>query len=81
VVKLKLADGRGRVLKATVVDVSADGLRLQVGETLPLNAAVLCEGPELGIFGRASVRHCSSSSGEYLIGVQCRDKTGWTAAL
>ncbi|MGA2711977.1 MAG: HDOD domain-containing protein [Bryobacteraceae bacterium] len=79
VLKLKLTEGRGRerVLKATVIDISADGLRLQVAETIPLHGAVLCDAPELGICGRGSVRHCNSSSGGFLIGVECHDGDGW----
>jgi hypothetical protein len=71
---LKWEDGRNRerMLRATIVDISADGLRLQVGETVPLDSAVLFDAPDLGIFGKGSVRHCSSSAGEYLIGVECR---------
>lgn len=76
VLNLRWKDGRKRerTLRATIVDISADGLRLQVPETVPLHSAVLFDAPELGLVGQGSVRHCSSSAGEYLIGVECRNQ-------
>ncbi len=74
VLNLKWDDGRNpeRTLRATIVDISPDGFRLQAPETVPLHSPVLFDAPDLGFFGRGSVRHCAASAGEYLIGVEWR---------
>jgi hypothetical protein len=80
VLELKWAGGGDgeKTLRARLIDVSASGLRLQASETIPLDATVVCDAPELGISGSGFVRHCGASSGEYSIGLECGDSTGWS---
>lgn len=82
ILKLNWQDEKGRkkTLTAEIVDFSVDGVGLRVSETIPTSATVLCDAPELGIFGRGFVRHCHSSDEEYLIGIECGEETGWRAS-
>ncbi len=83
VLKLKWADaaGRQRILEAELVDVSTGGVGLLSSETIPPGAEVLCDAADAGIFGNGSVRYCNSSNAEYLIGIECGEKTGWGASV
>ena len=66
----KDGDGRERVSKAKVADVSANGVKLRMGEKIPVRSYVSCNDEALGIAGNASVRYCLFSRGQYEIGLE-----------
>jgi hypothetical protein len=68
--------GRERVIPATLVNASLEGLQLQISEKIPVRSCVSCDDAHLGISGRGGVRYCNYVKGKYLIGVEFRGKTG-----
>ena len=72
--------GRERVVPATLVNASAEGLQLQISEPIPVRSAVGCSDPNLCIAGRGTVRYCNFVKGRYLIGVEFRGGIGWPGA-
>jgi hypothetical protein len=71
------SEGRERVSKAKLVDVSTSGILLRAVEKVPLRSYVSCNDWPLGISGRGSVRHCNYIKGKYEIGVEFASGTGW----
>lgn len=69
--------GRERVIPATIMNASAEGLQLQISETIPVRSCVSCNDLKLHISGRGTVRYCNFVKGKYLIGVEFRGGTGW----
>lgn len=69
--------GRERVVPATIVNVSAEGVQLRISEPIPARSSVRCDDPKLRISGRGAVRYCNFVKGKYLIGVEFRGGTGW----
>jgi len=69
--------GRERVVAATIMNVSAEGLQLRISEPISARSLVSCDDPKLHISGRGTVRYCHFIKGEYLIGVEFRGGTGW----
>lgn len=72
-------DGAGheKVSVAHLVNISVDGMQLQLSERIPVHTSVSCNDAKLGISGRGSVRYCNSSKGKYLIGLEFCNGTGW----
>jgi len=70
------SNGRERVSNATIVNTSANGVKLRLDEKLPVRSYVACNDPALGIVGRASVRYCIFSKGKYDIGLEFGDPAG-----
>jgi len=66
-----------RILKATVLNVSATGVKLLVDERLPVRALVLCSDMKLGIYGSASIRYCNFTRRKYEIGLEFANGSGW----
>jgi hypothetical protein len=64
------SEGRERVSNAIIVNASANGLKLQLDEKIPVRSYVACNDHTLGIAGRASVRYCIFSKGKYEIGLE-----------
>ena len=71
------ADGRERISRGNLVNVSARGIQLAVDEKIPVRSYISCNDTKLGIRGRGSVRYCSYSKGKYQIGVEFSGGTGW----
>lgn len=69
--------GRERVTVAHLLNVSVDGLQLQLEERIPVRTAVSCNAPKVGISGRGLVRYCNPSKGKYLVGLEFTNGTGW----
>ena len=66
---------------ARLVNVSVQGMQLQVGARIPVRTTVTCNEMSLGISARGSVRYCNFAKGKYLIGVECSGGTGWKDPL
>lgn len=69
--------GRELMTSAQILNVSVEGVQLQLTERLPVRTAVSCSCPKLGISGRGVVRYCNPSKGKYLIGLEFTNGTGW----
>jgi EAL and modified HD-GYP domain-containing signal transduction protein len=69
--------GREKVTTAQLINVSVGGLQLQMTERLPVQTAVSCNAPKMGVSGRGVVRYCNPSKGKYLIGLEFTNGTGW----
>jgi hypothetical protein len=67
------SNGRERVTNATIVNVSANGVKLRLDEKIPVRSYIACNDPVLGIAGRASVRYCIFSKGKYDVGLEFAD--------
>ena len=74
-------DGRERIVNASIVNVSATGLQIQVENSLPVRTRVHCNEIGLGIAGSGSVRYCKPAKGRYLVGLEFTDGTGWREPL
>jgi EAL and modified HD-GYP domain-containing signal transduction protein len=72
--------GQERVIPATLMNASLEGLQLLVLQKMPTPAYISCNDPKLGISGRGCVRYCNYVKGKYLIGVEFRGGTGWRHA-
>jgi c-di-GMP-related signal transduction protein len=70
-------DGRERVVPATVMNASAEGLQVQASGAIPVRACVTCHGLKMRISGQGTVRYCTFVKGKYLIGIEFRGGTGW----
>jgi c-di-GMP-related signal transduction protein len=69
--------GREKVTLAQLLNVSMDGLQLQLAERIPIHTPVSCNAPKFGISGRGSVRYCNPSKGKYVVGLEFTNGTGW----
>ena len=69
--------GREITTLAQVLNVSVQGLQLQLTERLPVHTPVSCSAPKLGISGRGVVRYCNPRQGKYVIGLEFSNGTGW----
>ena len=69
--------GHEKVTTAQLINVSVSGLQLQMTERLPVQTAVSCNAPKIGVSGRGVVRYCNPSKGKYLIGLEFTNGTGW----
>jgi hypothetical protein len=75
------SDGRERVSHATIVNISASGVKLRLDERIPVRSYVACNDVSLGIVGRASVRYCNFSKGKYEIGLEFVSGSGFSNGL
>jgi c-di-GMP-related signal transduction protein len=69
--------GGDRLSRATLVNVSTQGLQIILDEKIPVQTRVCCNDPAIGIAGTGSVRYCNYSKGKYLIGLEFSSGTGW----
>lgn len=69
--------GREKMLMAQLLNVSMSGLQMQLPERIPVQTAVSCSAPKLGVSGRGVVRYCNPSKGKFLIGLEFSNGTGW----
>ncbi|HUA83187.1 MAG TPA: HDOD domain-containing protein [Bryobacteraceae bacterium] len=78
---LRTGDGQEGVINASLVNISANGLQIQVENAVPVGTSVHCNEASLGIAGRGSVRYCHPSKGKYLVGLDFANGTGWRDPL
>jgi len=71
------SSGRERATVAQLLNVSVDGLALQLTERLAVQTPLFCSAPKFGISGRGVVRYCNPVKGKYLIGLEFSNGTGW----
>ena len=71
------SDGRERISRAQVVDVSPSGLKLRLEEKIPIRTYVSCNEPKLGLCGRGSVRYCHFAKGKFDVGIEFTGGSGW----
>lgn len=69
--------GREKMTMAQLMNVSMSGLQMQLPERIPLQTAVSCSAPKIGVSGRGVVRYCNPSKGKFLIGLEFTNGTGW----
>jgi len=69
--------GGQSIIPAKLMNVSVEGLQLQVSVKIPVTARISCNDPKLGISGKGQVRYCTFVKGKYLIGVEFRTGTRW----
>ncbi len=71
-IQLSWKDPRGKVqnLRASCLDLSAEGARLQTDAPIPLRTSVTLNSARYGNLGAASVRHCVRHTLKYSIGVE-----------
>ena len=69
--------GREKVLRGRLLNVSVNGLQIELEDRIPLHAAVSCNSPKHGISGRGSVRYCNPRKGKFLVGLEFGNGTGW----
>ncbi len=69
--------GREKMLMAQLLNVSMSGLQMQLPERIPIQTAVSCSAPKMGVSGRGVVRYCNPSKGKFLIGLEFTNGTGW----
>jgi c-di-GMP-related signal transduction protein len=69
--------GRQKLATVQVLNASATGLQLQFSEKVPVQTAVSCNDPKLGISGKGVVRYCNPSNGKFLVGLEFTNGTGW----
>jgi len=74
---LEDAMGREKVLRGRLLNVSVNGLQIELEDRIPLHAAVACNSPKHGISGRGSVRYCNPRKGKFLVGLEFGNGTGW----
>jgi EAL and modified HD-GYP domain-containing signal transduction protein len=79
VLRLRCEDrsGRERIIPATLINSSEEGLQLQVSEAIPVRSYVSCNDPKFGVSGRGTVRYCNFVKGKFFIGVEFPGGTGW----
>lgn len=70
-------DGRETLLDGKIVNVSIQGLQIQLDEEIPVRAYVSCNDPTLGIAGTGLVRYCNYIKGKFVIGLEFPSGTGW----
>jgi len=64
--------------RGKVVDASESGIRVEVGERIPLRTRLQIKAPSLGIHGTGSVRFCRSKAMGYQIGLEFLGGFTWT---
>jgi hypothetical protein len=65
-------DGRGQAksLAARVLDLSAEGARLETGLPIPARTSIVLHSARHGMLGTAVVRHCVRRQSKYSIGIE-----------
>ena len=69
--------GREKMTMAHLLNVSMSGLQMQLPERIPVQTAVSCSAPKMGVSGRGVVRYCNPSKGKFLIGLEFTNGSGW----
>ena len=69
--------GREKITMAQLLNVSMSGLQMQLPERIPVQTAVSCSAPKMGVSGRGVVRYCNPCKGKFLIGLEFTNGTGW----
>lgn len=73
----QLPNGEPRTVRATCVDVSDQGARVECPELLAARSNVYLQAPSYGLMGNATVRFCRRQGVKYSIGLEF----SWAAAL
>jgi hypothetical protein len=78
-----LTDGEGResVAHAHLLNISVSGASLRVSQKIPIHSIVSFFHHALGIGGRGTVRHCTSTRNGYILGLEFPNGTGWSEPL
>jgi len=71
------AIGDDKFMKASARDLSEAGVGLELPEELQVRSYVILRASELGIHGRASVRHCQRQGLKYIVGVEFSGGMRW----
>ncbi len=61
--------GLSRYAKAKCLDVSEEGLRIEVAEPIPVLSRLLLRADQINLGGAASVRHIASRGCKYVLGL------------
>ena len=69
--------GQENVARAKLVEVSARGAKFELSTQIPRGAWLAFNDQNLGIGGRGTVRYCNLTKGQYQIGVEMANGTGW----
>jgi len=82
-VRVLCADDEGaeRIMSAKLVNVSVQGLQVELQTPVQVRTRVHLNDLPLGISGRGVVRYCKSARGKYLVGLEFPDGTGWQEPL
>lgn len=78
-VRVLCADDEGaeRILSAKLINVSVQGLQIELQVPVKERTRVHLNDVPLGISGRGVVRYCKPARGKYLAGLEFPDGTGW----
>lgn len=68
------------LVRAKLVEVSARGAKFRLAARLPRGAWLMFNHKDLDVGGRGTVRHCRLAEGEYEVGVEIANGTGWDPA-
>jgi hypothetical protein len=71
------SSGHQQASIAQLLNVSVHGVQLQLSQRLPVQNAVSCSAPKMGISGRGVVRYCNPKQGKYVIGLEFPNGSGW----
>src|ERR1035438_7339710 len=64
-------EDRGRhAVRARLVDLSKQGIQLEMPEALQVRRIAVVRSPELGISANVSVRHCDRAGSHFLVGME-----------
>jgi c-di-GMP-related signal transduction protein len=73
--------GSERIMSGKLINVSVQGLQLELLTPLRPRTRVHCNDVPLGIAGNGVVRYCNPAKGKYLVGIEFPDGTGWREPL
>jgi hypothetical protein len=69
--------GNEQLVRATVVNISEDGIRVLLPEKLTPHTYVILRAGRLGLHGRASVRNCLKQGTKYVAGLEFSGGLKW----
>ena len=76
-VSWQVTSGETRTVRATCLDVSAQGARIECSQQIGARVNVYLQAPSYGLMGSATVRYCRPHGLKYHIGLEFT----WAAAL
>jgi len=76
-VSWQVTSGETRTVRATCLEVSAQGARIECSQPVAARANVYLQAPSYGLMGNATVRYCRPHGLKYHIGLEFT----WAAAL
>lgn len=66
----QMAAGETRTLRASCLDFSAHGARIECSQRIGSRTTVYVQAPAYGLMGSATVRYCRSQGVKYQIGLE-----------